>query len=62
VVKGTRIVKIRKKEKKLPFFEKKDMASLGKVSFRTFSTSSRMWMKDVVLVSAARTPMGSFRG
>jgi hypothetical protein len=61
VVKGTRIVKIRKKEKNYNFL-KKDMASLGKVSFRTFSTSSRRRMKDVVLVSAARTPMGSFRG
>merc|ERR1711971_1324809 len=58
VVKVTRIVKIQKNY----HFIKKDMASLGKVSFRNFSTSSRRRMKDVVLVSAARTPMGSFRG
>jgi len=38
------------------------MASLGKVSFRTFSSSSQRRMKDVVIVAAARTPMGSFRG
>merc|ERR1712021_96575 len=50
------------KKRKNYHFIKKDMASLGKVSFRTFSTSSRRRMKDVVLVSAARTPMGSFRG
>merc|ERR1711963_1357567 len=29
---------------------------------RSFSTSSVKQMKDVVIVSAARTPMGSFRG
>jgi len=38
------------------------MAAFGGISIRSFSTSSQRLLKDVVIVGAARTPMGSFRG
>lgn len=38
------------------------MAALGHLQFRKFSTTSTRFFKDVVIVGAARTPMGSFRG
>jgi acetyl-CoA C-acetyltransferase len=39
-----------------------NMASMHRCLRRSFSTSSKKHLKDVVIVGVARTPMGAFRG